>query len=69
MYWSSEGFTESTMGAGICALFESNLKEKYSYQRELTYDVQQLFTWMDHLVSALCHCLLPCNSSPIFGIC
>ena len=41
------------MGAGICALFERDLKEKYSYQRELTYDVQQLFTWMDHLVRAL----------------
>ncbi|CAL8469589.1 g9130 [Coccomyxa elongata] len=34
---------------GICALFERDLKEKYPHQRELTYDVQQLFQWLDHL--------------------
>ncbi len=36
----------------MCALFERDLKEKNAHQRELTYDVQQLFTWIDHLVSA-----------------
>jgi hypothetical protein len=37
--------------AGICGMFERDLKERFSHQRELTYDVQQLFQWMDHLVS------------------
>lgn len=50
--------------AGICALFERDLKEKYPNQRELTYDVQQLFAWLDRLVTshALCiaHTLLSC---------
>ena len=32
-------------------MFERDLKERFSHQRELTYDVQQLFQWMDHLVS------------------
>ena len=36
--------------AGICGMFERDLKERFSHQRELTYDVQQLFQWMDHLV-------------------
>ncbi len=32
-------------------MFERDLKERFAHQRELTYDVQQLFQWMDHLVS------------------
>ena len=39
------------MYAGICNMFERDLKERNSHQRELTYDVQQLFQWIDHLVS------------------
>ena len=31
-------------------MFERDLKERNSHQRELTYDVQQLFQWIDHLV-------------------
>ena len=42
--------------AGICNMFERDLKERFAHQRELTYDVQQLFQWMDHLVS-LSHAL------------
>ena len=46
--------------AGICNMFERDLKERNSHQRELTYDVQQLFQWIDHLViihslGTLCH--------------
>ena len=33
-------------------MFERDLKERNSHQRELTYDVQQLFQWIDHLVNA-----------------
>ncbi len=32
-------------------MFERDLKERFTHQRELTYDVQQLFQWVDHLVS------------------
>lgn len=42
---------ETVSGAvdGICNMFERDLKERFAHQRELTYDVQQLFQWMDHL--------------------
>ncbi|CAK0784599.1 hypothetical protein CVIRNUC_007803 [Coccomyxa viridis] len=42
---------ETISGAvdGICNMFERDLKERNSHQRELTYDVQQLFQWIDHL--------------------
>ena len=43
--------------AGICNMFERDLKERFAHQRELTYDVQQLFQWMDHLVSSHACCL------------
>ncbi len=33
-------------------MFERDLKERFAHQRELTYDVQQLFQWIDHLVRA-----------------
>lgn len=39
-----------SMLIGVCALFERDLKEKYPHQRELTYDVGQLFGWIDQLV-------------------
>ena len=48
----------SLVCAGICNMFERDLKERFAHQRELTYDVQQLFQWMDNLVSCQ-HTTLP----------
>ena len=57
---ASSSQSRHCMYAGICNMFERDLKERNSHQRELTYDVQQLFQWIDHLVhthslDTLCH--------------
>ena len=57
-----ESMTTWSTTAGICNMFERDLKERFAHQRELTYDVQQLFQWMDHLVSLL-HALLLLKAS------
>ncbi|KAK9822635.1 hypothetical protein WJX81_001605 [Elliptochloris bilobata] len=34
---------------GVCGLFEKRLKELNPTRRQITYDVQDLFTFIDHM--------------------
>jgi hypothetical protein len=34
---------------GVCKLFEERLKEKFANQRNITYDVSDLFAFIDQL--------------------
>lgn len=40
--------------AGICALYEDQLKRANPHQPSITYEINQLFEWMDTLADISC---------------
>ncbi|KYQ89532.1 enhancer of rudimentary family protein [Tieghemostelium lacteum] len=39
---------------GICALFEAKLKQTRSHQKNITYDISQLFAYLDEFTDLSC---------------
>jgi len=44
-------FTQST---GVCKLFEAQLKQTRSQQRNITYDISELYQYLDSMTDASC---------------
>lgn len=51
---SSDSNPNRLWTTGICALFEEQLKKQNPHQPSITYDISQLFEWLESLADVSC---------------
>lgn len=52
--WMVAFLVNDTDHVGICKLFEAQLKQSRPQQRNITYDISELYQYLDNLTDASC---------------